>query len=212
MFWVKLLTPLKKFILLPTVSFCDPCKFVLMPPNLKISSNLQFVRIKLKNTVISKLEIAGNIVMSHGKYECNLNNIDSAWWFCHHMIDRLTSPWMDGPLLSSAHRFHRIWVKSLTSLVMELDGPKPFWPITCFLINYTFIMFLKQYSTRGGNCELSYSGGKEGHFVMVSPNAKTVAGLKRTRVQGNKRKATIQKINNCRFWKKVEIMTSILRP
>lgn len=82
---------------------------------------------------------------------------------------------------------------------MELDGPKPFWPITYFLINYTFIMFLKQYSTRGVNCELSYSGGKEAHFAMVNPNAQTVAGLKRTQVLGNKRKATIQKINNCRF-------------
>ena len=139
---------------------------------------------KLKNTVISKLEIAGNMVMSHGKYECNLNNFDNAWYFCHHMIDRLTSPWMDCPLLSSAHRFH-FWVKPLTSLVMELDGPKPFWPITCFLINYTFIMFLKQYSTGGVNCELSYSGGKEAHFAMVNPNAKTVAGLKRTQVLGS---------------------------
>lgn len=85
--------------------------------------------------------------------------------------------------------------KATPSLVMELDGPKPFWPITCFLINYTFIMFLKQYSTGGVNWKPSYSGGKEAHFAMVSPNAKTVAGLKRTQVLGNKRKATIQKIN-----------------
>lgn len=92
-----------------------------------------------------------------------------------------------------------IYGVALTSLVTELDGPKPFWPITCFLINYTFIMFLKQYSTGGVNCELSYSGGKEAHFAMVNPNAQTVAGLKRTQVLGNKRKATIQKINNCRF-------------
>lgn len=60
-------------------------------------------------------------------------------------------------------------------------------------------MFLKQYSTGGVNCELSYSGGKEAHFAMVNPNAQTVAGLKRTQILGNKRKATIQKINNCRF-------------